>query len=82
MYFFDLELLPQCGSSVVHIRLPGPPSPWSLFLNNLKKLVPLSQSLSSLPYEVCELSKHHRTSFHPRVESSVSHPFQLVHLDI
>ncbi|GFS40883.1 hypothetical protein Acr_00g0071020 [Actinidia rufa] len=46
-------------------------------LSSLKKLVPLcqSQSLSTLPCEVCKLSKRCCTSFYLHAESRVLHPF-------
>ena len=61
-----------------HCRLGHPT------LSSLKKLVPLcqSQSLSTLPCEVCTLSKRCCTSFYLHAENRVSRPFQLVHLDI
>ena len=51
-------------------------------LNSLKKLILSSQSLSTLPCEACELSKHCHTSFYPQVESCMSRPLQLIHSDI
>ena len=60
----------------IHCRL-GHPS-----LANLKLLVPSLSYLSSLECESCQLGKHHRVQFAPRVNKRVSRPFQLVHSDV
>ncbi|KAL0302731.1 UNVERIFIED_CONTAM: Retrovirus-related Pol polyprotein from transposon TNT 1-94 [Sesamum angustifolium] len=57
-----------------HSRL-GHPS-----LSTLQKILPIDSA--RLECESCELGKHHRASFPPRLEKRSSSPFTLVHSDI
>ncbi|KAL0319366.1 UNVERIFIED_CONTAM: Retrovirus-related Pol polyprotein from transposon RE2 [Sesamum angustifolium] len=57
-----------------HSRLGHPSLP------TLQKLLPIDSA--RLECESCELGKHHRASFPPRVEKRSSSPFTLVHSDI
>jgi hypothetical protein len=50
----------------------------------LKKMYPnlfINKDISSIQCEICELAKHHRTSF-PVVPYKPSHPFSLIHSDL
>ncbi|XP_071918386.1 retrovirus-related Pol polyprotein from transposon TNT 1-94 isoform X2 [Coffea arabica] len=80
LYFLNFNGPIACPATVspleIHCRL-GHPS-----LQNLKKLVPTLSQLSSLECESCQLGKHHRVSFAPRVNKRVSEPFLLVHSDV
>ncbi|KAK4386771.1 Retrovirus-related Pol polyprotein from transposon RE2 [Sesamum angolense] len=49
-------------------------------LPTLQKVLPIKSS--RLACESCELGKHHRASFPPRVDKRSSSPFTLVHSDI
>ncbi|KAL0311158.1 UNVERIFIED_CONTAM: Retrovirus-related Pol polyprotein from transposon RE2 [Sesamum angustifolium] len=49
-------------------------------LPTLQKVLPIKSS--RLACESCELGKHHRASFPPRVDKCSSSPFTLVHCDI
>ncbi|KAL0446502.1 UNVERIFIED_CONTAM: Retrovirus-related Pol polyprotein from transposon TNT 1-94 [Sesamum latifolium] len=49
-------------------------------LPSLKKVLPIESS--RLDCESCELGKHHRASFPPRIDKRSSSPFTLVHSDI
>ncbi|KAL0335244.1 UNVERIFIED_CONTAM: Retrovirus-related Pol polyprotein from transposon RE2 [Sesamum radiatum] len=57
-----------------HSRLGHPSLP------TLQKILPIDSA--RLECESCELGKHHRASFPPRVEKRSSSPFTLVHSDI
>ncbi|KAK4402403.1 Retrovirus-related Pol polyprotein from transposon RE1 [Sesamum angolense] len=57
-----------------HCRLGHPSLP------TLQKVLPIKSS--RLACESCELEKHHRASFPPRVDKRSSSPFTLVHSDI
>ncbi|KAL0316464.1 UNVERIFIED_CONTAM: Retrovirus-related Pol polyprotein from transposon RE2 [Sesamum radiatum] len=57
-----------------HSRLGHPSLP------TLQKILPIHSA--RLECESCELGKHHRASFPPRVEKRSSSPFTLVHSDI
>ncbi|XP_020528249.1 uncharacterized protein LOC110007977 [Amborella trichopoda] len=77
------------GRSLVSAALRSGVSPlqWHCWLvhpsiNNLKLLVPSLESLSTLECETCELSKHHRISFHPRVNKRMFVLVAVVHSNI
>ena len=83
LYYFDgapTSTPTACPATVsphqIHCRL-GHPS-----LANLKLLVPSLSNLSTLECESCQLGKHHRVQFAPRVNKRVSSPFELVHSDV
>lgn len=85
LYYLHLDVASPnpsiaCQSSVSaqrwHSRL-GHPS-----LRSSKLLVPGLGSVSELHCESCELGKHKRVSFLPRVDTRASAPFRLVHSDI
>jgi len=48
----------------------------------LRSVIHVESSISSLGYESCELSKHHRATFQSRVNSRSSSAFELVHSDV
>ena len=58
-----------------HWRLGHPSS------QNIRTIISVESSISSLGCESCELDKHHRATFPSQVNSSNS-PFELVHSDI
>ena len=51
-------------------------------LNKLKQLHPSLSHLESLSCASCQLGKHVRSSFSPRIESRAMSPFALVHSDV
>ena len=59
-----------------HCRLGHPSLPL------LKKLYPQFSSHLSLDCESCQVTKHHRLNYSPRVNKRASAPFELVHLDV
>nr|CAN77210.1 hypothetical protein VITISV_000141 [Vitis vinifera] len=51
-------------------------------LSKFQKMVPRFSTLSSLPYESCQLGKHTRVSFPKRLNNRAKSPFELVHIDV
>ncbi|KAK4395806.1 Retrovirus-related Pol polyprotein from transposon RE2 [Sesamum angolense] len=81
VYTFSIQLplsmlAPSASVSPLqwHSRLGHPSLP------TLQKILPIDSA--RLECESCELGKHHRASFPPRVEKRSSSPFTLVHSDI
>ena len=59
-----------------HYRLGHPP------IQLLQQLGLSPTSESRLECQACELGKHHRSSFSPRINKRSLHPFDLVHSDV
>ncbi|KAK4391658.1 Retrovirus-related Pol polyprotein from transposon RE2 [Sesamum angolense] len=81
VYTFSIQLPCRCSCPLClgfplqwHSRLGHPSLP------TLQKILPIDSA--RLECESCELGKHHRASFPPRVEKRSSSPFTLVHSDI
>ncbi|XP_042946557.1 uncharacterized protein LOC122279793 isoform X1 [Carya illinoinensis] len=83
LYYLDVQqsptralTTPSSSAFEWHCRL-GHPS-----LSLLKCQIKNLGSVSPFSCEACQLSKHHRVSFVPRIDKRASSPFELVHSDI